>query len=141
MRLRALADAPYAFGSTWEHERVNTEKQWRNAIESRARFVANLDGAILGMAAAGDSGDPRAASLTSLWVDHRARGTGLGDSLVLAAVAWAIDAGYEQLILWVTDGNTHAQKLYERHGFVRTGSVQQVRPGEDSLEFEMALSL
>jgi ribosomal protein S18 acetylase RimI-like enzyme len=139
--LKALADAPYAFGSTWERERINTEQQWRHAIESRARFVADLDGEVVGMAAAGESGDARAASLTSLWVDHRARGTGLGDSLVLAAVAWAVKAGYEQVILWVTDGNTHAQRLYERHGFVRTGSVQQVRPGEARLEFEMARTL
>ena len=93
------------------------------------------------MAAAGESGDARTASLTSLWVDHRARGTGLGDSLVLTAVAWAVKAGYEQLILWVTDGNTHAEKLYERHGFVRTGSAQPVRPGEARLEFEMARTL
>jgi len=139
--LKALADAPYAFGSTWEHERLNTEQQWRRAIESRARFVADVGGEVIGMAAAGDSGDPRAASLTSVWVDARARGAGVGDSLVMAALAWAAEAGYQQLILWVTDGNTHAEGLYRRHGFSRTGGVQQVRPGEDQLEFEMSRTL
>jgi GNAT superfamily N-acetyltransferase len=141
VRLNALADAPYAFGSTWEHERLNTEQQWRRAVESRARFVADVGGEVVGIAAAGDSGDPRAAALTSVWVDSRARGTGVGDSLVQTAVAWAVKAGYAQLILWVTDGNTHAETLYRRHGFARTGSVQQVRPGEDHLEFEMSRSL
>ncbi len=141
MRLAALAEAPYAFGSTWEHERHNTEAQWRHAIEARERFVAEREGRVVGMAAAGASDDVRAAALTSVWVEPPARGRGVGDSLVLAATEWAAAAGYRQIVLWVTDGNQRAEKLYERHGFRRTGSVQQVRPGEDRVEYEMSLTL
>jgi ribosomal protein S18 acetylase RimI-like enzyme len=141
VRLAALTEAPYAFGSTWERERHNTAEQWRHAIEGRARFVAELEGRVVGMSAAGASDDVRAAALTSVWVAPQARGHGVGDSLVLAATAWASAKGYGQIVLWVTDGNHRAEKLYERHGFRRTGSVQQVRAGEEGVEYEMSLTL
>jgi GNAT superfamily N-acetyltransferase len=139
VRLTALKEAPYAFGSTWENEKDKSELDWRDAVNSRARFVAELDGQVVGMAAVGEAGISRVASLTSLWVDPRARGKGVGDSLVLAAIAWATDAGHNQLLLWVTDGNAYAERLYERHGFRRTGDTQQVRLSEDRLECEMSL--
>jgi hypothetical protein len=43
------------------------------------------------------------------------------------------------MLLWVTDGNAGAERLYARHGFTRTGAAQDVRPGH--LEYEMARRL
>jgi len=136
-----LKDAPYAFGSTWEHETDRPEADWRRVVESRERFVAELEGRVVGTASGGESGYSRAASLTSLWVDPSARGKGVGDSLIIAVIAWAKDTGYQQLMLWVTEGNTNAEELYKRHGFRRTGAIQPVRAGEDRLEFEMSVRL
>jgi len=136
-----LRDAPYAFGSTWEREKDRPEEDWRRAVESRERYVAELDGRVVGTASGGESGYSRAASLTSLWVDPSARGSGVGDSLIAAVTAWARDAGYQQLMLWVTEGNANAETLYHRHGFRRTGAIQPVRAGEDRLEFEMSVRL
>jgi GNAT superfamily N-acetyltransferase len=136
-----LKEAPYAFGSAWENEKDKTELDWRHAVRSRARFVAELNGKVVGMATAGESGYSRAASMTSFWVGPQARGKGVGDSLVLAVIAWATGAGHNQVLLWVTDGNAHAERLYERHGFHRTGETQLVRPGEDRVEFEMSLRI
>ena len=110
-------------------------------MESRERYVAELDGHVVGTASGGESGYSRAASLTSLWVDPSARGSGVGDSLIAAVTAWARDAGYQQLMLWVTEGNTNAETLYQRHGFRRTGAIQPVRAGEDRLEYEMSVRL
>ncbi len=138
MRLAALKDAPYAFGSTWEHEKGRSEREWRNAVASRVRFVATANEKVVGMAGIGPSTVSRAADITSVWVDPKVRGKGVGDSLLLAALAWAREGGYNQLLLWVAEGNVHAERLYERHGFSRTGDTQQVRPGEDRLEFEMS---
>ena len=141
MRLEALKDAPYAFGSTWEHEKNRTEEEWRASVVSRTRFVAESDGQVVGMASVGEAGEGTAGSLTSFWVHPLARGKGVGDILILASVESAREAGYDELLLWVTENNTHAERLYERHGFHRTGAIQPVRPGDDRLEFEMMLSL
>ncbi len=133
IRLAALKDAPYAFGSTWEHEMERSDEEWRQALTSRTRFVAVRDGQVVGLAAGGDSGPDGVAALTSLWVDPRARGRGVGDKLVISVTDWARDAGYKQLVLWVTEGNQHAEALYERNGFTRTGDVIS----EPRREFEM----
>jgi ribosomal protein S18 acetylase RimI-like enzyme len=141
VRLAALKDAPYAFGSTWEHEKNRTEEEWRVSVVSRTRFVAESDGQVVGMSSVGEGGQGRAGSLTSFWVHPRARGKGVGDILILASVESARAAGYDELFLWVTENNTHAERLYERHGFQRTGATQLVRPGDDRLEYEMSLRL
>jgi ribosomal protein S18 acetylase RimI-like enzyme len=102
-------------------------------LTSRTRFVAVLDGRMVGLAAGGASGPHGVAALTSLWIDPRARGRGVGDELVTSITAWAKVEGYNQLVLWVTDGNEHAEALYERNGFTRTGEVIE----EPRAEFEM----
>jgi ribosomal protein S18 acetylase RimI-like enzyme len=141
VRLAALLEAPHAFGSTWEREKDRSEDQWRNAVVSRTRFVAESDGEAIGTASIGEAGPGRAGSVTSFWVHPRARGKGVGDALVLATVESARAAGYDELLLWVVENNDHAQRLYERHGFQRTGATQLVRPGDDRLECEMSKSL
>jgi ribosomal protein S18 acetylase RimI-like enzyme len=107
-------------------------------VASRVRFVAMVDERVVGMAGIGPSTVSRAADITSVWVDPQVRGKGVGDSMMLAAFTWAREGGYSQVLLWVAEGNAHAERLYQRHGFSRTGATQQVRPGEDRLEFEMS---
>jgi ribosomal protein S18 acetylase RimI-like enzyme len=74
-------------------------------------------------------------------VHPEARGKGVADSLLLAVIESARRAGNNQLLLWVTEGNTRAERFYEHYAFRRTGATQQVRPGEDRLEFEMSVLL
>jgi len=69
------------------------------------------------------------------------RGKGVADSLLLAVIDWAKHKGDNQLLLWVTEGNTRAEKLYEHYGFRRTGATQRIRAGEERLEFEMSVRL
>lgn len=141
VRLAALKDAPYAFGSTWEHEKDRPEEAWRAAVVARTRYVAESDGQVVGMTSVGEAGSTGAGSVTSFWVHPEARGKGVGDALLLATVESAKDAGFAELFLWVVENNTPAQRLYERHGFKRTGAVQMVRPGDDRIEHEMSKKL
>ncbi len=118
-------------------EKKLTEAQWRAHVVARTRFVVELDGRAVGLAAGGDSSYTGAAALTSLWVDPAARGKGVGDLLVATVVDWAARAGYDRIFLWVAESNDHAEKLYERNGFVRTGELMR----DPMPEFEMSRRL
>ena len=137
VRLAALRDAPYAFGSTYERERTADENNWRERLANRAQFAAELEGEIVGTVG-GIASDDTSAALISMWVAPRARGKGAGARLVDAVLDWAKEAGYGSVRLWVTDGNVAAERLYMRSGFTRTGAVQPVHPGQPRAEFEMS---
>jgi ribosomal protein S18 acetylase RimI-like enzyme len=138
VRLAALKEAPYAFGSRFEVEAGASEEQWRERITGWTRFAAEVDGQVAGLVGAGPGEFSGTAALTSLWVDPRFRGLGVGSALIDTVEAWALDQGLSQILLWVTETNHVAQKLYEHRGFTRTGTVQSVRPDEPRVEFEMS---
>ena len=139
IRLAALKEAPYAFGSTYAGEVGRPERAWRKALADRVRFVAEVDGVVAGTATGGDGDSTGAAALTAMWVDPRFRRHGVGRQLVQTVVDWAKAGGYDRIFLWVTDGNANAERLYARNGFGRTGAAQDVRPGH--VEYEMSRAL
>ncbi len=134
-----MKEAPYAFGSTYEREIDLDEASWRQRIRNRATFFAEVDGVVAGTVAVGDSDVMGAAAMIAMWVDPRFRRRGIGDLLVKHVLDFARDSGRERVLLWVTEVNSAARRLYERNGFVRTGATQDVRPGE--LEYEMSRRL
>jgi len=139
VRLDALKEAPYAFGSTYEREMEFDEATWRRRVVERTRFIVDVDGTIAGTVSGGDGEVNAAAAMTAMWVDPRYRRQGVGEVLVKTVLEWARAKGYSQMFLWVTDVNPRAEHLYLRLGFVRTGASQEVRAGE--LEHEMSRSL
>ena len=141
IRLAALQEAPYAFGSTYQAEVGASEESWRNRLTERARFVAEIGGRVVGTVGAGAGEFSGTAALTALWVDPSFRGRGVGSALIDAVVEWATSQGLTKVLLWVADVNKVAGRLYERHGFMRTGRVSDVRPGEPAVESEMAKAL
>lgn len=96
--------------------------------------MAVLNDELVGMAAGSESNYTGTASLTSLWVDPGSRGQGVGDRLVVAVLEWAKSEGFNQVLLWVAEGNSKAESLYQRNGFIRTGDVIT----EARREFEMS---
>uniref|UniRef100_UPI000690F550 GNAT family N-acetyltransferase n=1 Tax=Kitasatospora sp. MBT63 TaxID=1444768 RepID=UPI000690F550 len=139
VRLAALAQAPEAFGSTHAREAEFTEERWRERLAARNTVVAELDGeprGLVGLVTAGEG----ETELVSMWVHPQARGLGVGDRLVRAAIERAEELGRPAVRLWVAEGNAPAERLYARHGFHRTGQVQPVddeQPGR-GMEFAMA---
>jgi GNAT superfamily N-acetyltransferase len=101
--------------------------------------VAEVDGVVAGTVSGGDGDASGAAAMTAMWVEPRFRRHGVGDVLVKHLIEWARSERYDMMFLWVTDVNANAERLYERNGFVSTGAVQDVRPGE--LEHEMSRKL
>jgi GNAT superfamily N-acetyltransferase len=141
VRLASLRDAPSAFGARLAEERERTEAEWRTRLEGRTQFVARDDGRPIATAGSLPAAEG-ALELVSMWVAPRARGTGVGDLLVDAIVADALHRGCERVLLWLSEGNAPAERLYARHAFVRTGREQPVDahdPARGS-EFEMERS-
>jgi GNAT superfamily N-acetyltransferase len=137
VRLSALEDAPTAFGSTLEVERARAEAEWRARLEHRTQFVAR-EGART-VATVGCLDEDGAVELVSMWVAPEARGSGVADRLVGAVLDVARARGHGITVLWVSDGNRAAERLYERHGFARTGRVQPIDDDDPArgMEFEM----
>lgn len=133
IRLAALKEAPYAFGSSHAREAPFTQEQWRGRLTSRAvTFFAELENVAAPVGLAGVYEEDGAADVVSMWVRPEARGEGVADALVNAAAAWAKAHGHDALYLWVTESNSYARKLYERCGFTPTGERQPL-PSDPSL--------
>jgi ribosomal protein S18 acetylase RimI-like enzyme len=142
LRLRALIDAPQAFGSTYEREVAFTRDVWaaRLVTRSNAHFIAADDRPVGMVAIVHDDGSSGDAWLVGMWVDPDARGSGVSDELVAAALEWADTEGFAAVRLHVTEGNERAERLYARHGFCRTGE-KFVRDRDGAMEIEMRREL
>lgn len=130
IRLRALRDAPDAFGATYAGEAALSDSDWQDRADRPGRVVFVVDGPeeFIGLAIGGPAPDsPNSAALFSMWVDPQARRHGLGSALIEAVKAWALGAGYPMLGLGVTTGNAPAIALYERLGFTDNGERHPLR--------------
>ncbi len=136
VRLRALAEAPYAFGSTYEREAAFSDDQWREraarpdsvtvVAEHQGRFVGCASGtrAMVGT----EPVEGSIAALLGMWVEPGARGSGIAERIVEAVEDWAREADYESIGLGVTVGNDRAIAFYRRIGYVDTGQRLPLRP-------------
>ncbi len=141
VRLRALAESPSAFGSTFAEEQEFAEQRWRaraSGSERARMFIAWLDETAVGIAGLFDEGDGT-AQIVSVWVDPQHRGRGVARQLTSAALRFARAQGIACIRLWVTEGNGAARNLYERLGFTPTGNRQPL-PSNTSLD-EVELEL
>lgn len=134
LRLRALADSPDAFGSTFERERAHAKRDWLRWISGWEggvnRLVVAVDGeAWIGMAVGSRTGDEERAHLYAMWVDPRSRGAGVGRRLVEAVLAWAEAEEATEIELGATAINRAAVVFYERLGFADTGERHALRDG------------
>ncbi|APX34158.1 hypothetical protein BH708_17225 [Brachybacterium sp. P6-10-X1] len=136
LRLRALEDAPEAFGSTLAEVLArDTEQHWRAGVTApMVPFVAEVEGAPAAMGRLMFTEEPGApAELISIWVAPEHRGRGVGRALVSAAVDHhALRHPGARLLLAVVETNAPARALYSRCGFGVIG-----RNPEDDAELLM----
>lgn len=136
LRLQALGEAPYAFGSRladWQGA-GDIEARWRERLLSVPfNLVAVFNKVPVGMGSATERDRYGTVELISMWVAPSGRGHGVGDALIDAVVQWARKQEALRVSLDVTEGNLHATKLYLRHGFVEMGKLAQTSP-EDAPE-------
>jgi ribosomal protein S18 acetylase RimI-like enzyme len=130
VRLRALKDAPLAFGSTWARESQLTDEEWqtRAARLSNGRdigFLARRDGSYCGLALCfTDKENSANGQIISMWVAPEARRQHVGRQLIETIATWAAEQGIATLQLMVTSVNDSGMKFYERLGFAKTGRTE-----------------
>lgn len=148
LRLRSLADAPDAFGSTLTLEESWRPELWMARLMAAAAsgrdcpLVAEQDGASVGLVwAKCDADDAGIVNIFQMWVAPQARGHGLGGLLLREAVDWARSIGAHTVRLGVVCGNDAAVRLYTHAGFENVGTPAPIRPGATRLEQTMQLTL
>ena len=126
IRLKALIDSPYAFGGTYENERLFDEDKWRLEFAKQAFVIASVDGIDAGMMyvenLVGDFG--ATCWIGGCWSDPDFRGVGLMRAMFefLDKQAASRDWLIQGLGVW-TD-NDLAISAYEKLGFVEMGGPQ-----------------
>jgi len=124
IRLAMLRDSPDAFRTSYDEAAALVEAGWRQRLAGGATFVAELGGEAVGSVTCwvgGRGSTQDVADLGAMYVAPSARGRGVGEALVRAAVGEARAEGRRVVRLEVVSGNDGARALYERMGFHATG--------------------
>ena len=100
---------------------------WRNLLENpeEPTLVAETAGAIVGFVAVGPSRDEEGiAELYAIYLDPAHFGTGVGRSLMAAALDRMQTLGFGEATLWVIDGNARAERFYRLAGWRLDGATK-----------------
>lgn len=103
-------------------------------------WIAEVDGSRAGSVFCG-ADDGETARLRMLFVEPWARGGGVGTLLVDECVSFARAAGYRKLVLWTTDRQRAARRLYEATGFRLVASTPAREFGQDLSNEDWELEL
>lgn len=148
IRLRALDDAPDAFGSTLALEAKRPDALWQERLSLAAASGQDLPlFAVSGAEPVGlawakvVAANPSNINLFQMWVAPEYRGQGVGGRLLEHALRWARSMGATCLSLGVTCGDTPAFRLYSRAGFVSIGSPEPLREASSVQAQNMRLAL
>lgn len=136
LRLKALADAPDAFGSTYARERSRSDAAWAERLDcdpdADLALVAEAHGEGIGLV--WGHIDPAARAtvyIYQMWVAPGHRGRGVGAALLDRVIDWARERRARRVVLGVTRGHSPARRLYERAGFRPVGRPEPLRPGSE----------
>jgi GNAT superfamily N-acetyltransferase len=141
LRMRAMAEAPGAFGSTAEHEVEQSDEHWSDLADGGEKagvYVAIDADSWIGMAAGRWFDHERGVvQLWGMWVEPGRRGERIGERLVGSVRGWATTHGARFMRLGVIDGSP-AIPFYERLGFVLTGETKPLMRDPTVLAVYMA---
>ena len=144
VRLRALQDAPHAFGSTYARESLFPDSEWiaraerMNGVGGIGFLAMDSDTPCGIVGSFLDQNDPRTAHLISMWTAPTHRQQGIGRLLVNAILDWARRRAVTTLRLMVTSNNESAMRFYEQLGFARTGRTEPYPNDPTVIEYEMS---
>jgi GNAT superfamily N-acetyltransferase len=137
IRLRALADSPDSFGSTYAREAAYDEAGWRESLSPGPRIVALAGDRVVAIGGGWPEGEQ--LDVIAMWTDPAWRGRRLAARILDALIEWAAPHGLG-LELAVTVGNDAARRAYEEFGFTATGETRPLRDGSHLSLERMVLS-
>jgi GNAT superfamily N-acetyltransferase len=146
VRLAALQESPEAFLGTHAEEALQPERYWRHCMVRADRFLAESDGAPLGVASVEmDEKAADSASVSDLWVTPEARNTGVASRLIQAATDQAVKRGCTRLYYWVSTENGRAIGFASNAGFRvtsprRTARTENKEFGNQEIAFVLSLA-
>jgi ribosomal protein S18 acetylase RimI-like enzyme len=145
LRLRAVADAPEAFGRSLEEEERLSEAGWRERVapsDSRVWFVdATDDDEFVGMAVGFLDDESKTAYLGGMWVEPGRRRSGIGKRLVDTVIEWGRARGAVRIELEVNELTRPAVALYQACGFAPTGHSRRFPSNPSATALEMARTI
>ncbi len=111
------------------------------AARGGALWVAEMERDLIGSLAIDVIGHGSAIELHWMYVDQRAHGKGVAQSLYAQAIDVAGARGIKRVELW-TDTRFHrAHAFYEKLGFLRSPGSRELHDLSQSVEFHYALTL
>ncbi|HVV64006.1 MAG TPA: GNAT family N-acetyltransferase [Rhizomicrobium sp.] len=125
IRLEALRLHPEFFAADLAQEEAASREEWLARLSSAVTLGGFLDGRLCGLLVLARPSRPKLAhtgEVGAMYVREEARGTGLADALMHAAIDLA-SRQMEQLKLTVNAQNARAVRFYERHGFREIGRI------------------
>ena len=145
-RLRALADAPEAFGDSYGLAIARPPEHWQDRVAGMSAGVTSVlmvavdaaTDAWLGMTGGyHEAPSEDWALVVSVWVAPEARRRRLARRLLDAIIEWGRARGIRTLRLWVTESNHRARSLYAGAGFTPSGNTQPLPSNPALQELEM----
>ena len=104
---------------------------WREVTQDPDKivFVAeDWDGNIVGFSALGPSRDadanPNTAEVAAIYVHPEKWKKGIGRALLCASLDQVRKCKFDQITLWVLEGNQRARSFYESFGFIQDGAIK-----------------
>lgn len=104
-------------------------------------WVAECDGAVVGVVGVRPAGTPRTMEMATLYVAHAVRRQGLGARLVEIAEEEARQRRAVRMELWSDTRFTDAHRLYARLGYRRRPETRALHDLSDTIEFQFVKAL
>ena len=125
--------AEHGWDATFEALVARVVADFGERVDSRrqAAWIAELDGERVGCIFCTASDAPDTAQLRLLLVEPQSRGAGVGTRLVDECLRFARRSGYRRILLWTTDVQREARRIYQRQGFRLDTREPQTRFGHE----------
>jgi len=143
LRLRALTDAPYAFGADYKIESEKPIEYWQDYLKNTDWCFAVIDAVDIGLLAVDKADADRNSDcwMASWWLEEAYRGQGIPKLMLEWLDNLSISKGWKKQGLGVWPENERAIAAYLKLGFVKGEKPLQSRSRPEKMYLPMYRNL